>query len=64
LRLSVLVPNLHSPRIGETVPAVLAQEGVDEPFEVVVGRDRHGIIPREPRLRAIETPRDFTPSEA
>jgi GT2 family glycosyltransferase len=65
LRLSVLIPNLHSPRIGETVSAVLAQEGVDEPFEVVVvGRDRHGIIPNEPRVRAMETPRDFTPSEA
>jgi GT2 family glycosyltransferase len=64
-RLSVLIPNLHCPRIGETVRAVLAQEGVTEPFEVVVvGRDRYGAIPDDPRVRFVETPRDFTPSEA
>lgn len=63
--LSVLIPNLHCPRIGETVNAVLAQVGVDEPFEVVVvGRDRYGRIPRDPRVRSFETARDFTPSEA
>jgi glycosyltransferase involved in cell wall biosynthesis len=65
VRLSVLIPNLHCPRIGETVSAVLAQEGVREPFEViVVGRDKYGRIPQDPRVRFVETPRDFTPSEA
>jgi glycosyltransferase involved in cell wall biosynthesis len=63
--LSVLIPNLHCPRIGETVNAVLAQEGVSEPFEViVVGRDRYGRIPADARVTFVETPRDFTPSEA
>jgi mycofactocin glycosyltransferase len=63
--LSVLIPNLHCPRIGETVNAVLVQEGVNDPFEViVVGRDRYGRIPHDPRVRFVETPRDFTPSEA
>jgi len=63
--LSVLIPNLHCPRIGETTAAVLAQEGVDAPFEViVVGRDRYGRIPHDTRVRFVETPRDFTPSEA
>lgn len=65
VRISVLIPNLHCPRIGETVSAVLAQEGIFEPFEViVVGRDRYGVIPEDPRVRFIETPRDFTPAEA
>ncbi|MBI5137003.1 MAG: glycosyltransferase [Nitrospirae bacterium] len=65
MRLSVLIPNLHSPRIGDTVNAVLAQQGVDEPFEVVVvGRDRFGLIPTDPRVRFVETPRDYNPAEA
>jgi GT2 family glycosyltransferase len=65
VRISVLIPNLHCPRIGETVSAVLAQEGVSEPFEViVVGRDRYRAIPADPRVRSIETERDYTPSEA
>ncbi len=63
--LSVCIPNLHCPRIGETVNAVLAQEGVEEPFEViVVGRDRYGRVPGDPRVTFVETLRDFTPSEA
>jgi GT2 family glycosyltransferase len=65
VRISVLIPNLHCPRIGETVAAVLAQEGELQTFEViVVGRDRYGVIPEDPRVRFIETERDFTPSEA
>ena len=65
VRLSVLIPNLHSPRIGETVAAALAQDGVDEPWEVVVvGRDRYGLVPDHPRVRFIETERDYNPSEA
>jgi len=65
LRLSILIPNLHSPRIGETVQAVLAQEGIDEPFEVVVvGRDKYGITPRHDSVRFIETDRDLNPSQA
>ncbi len=65
MRLSVLIPNLHSPRIRETVLAVLAQTGVDEPFEVViVGRDKHGITPVHPQVRFIESDRNLNPSEA
>ncbi|MDH5526211.1 MAG: glycosyltransferase [Nitrospirota bacterium] len=63
--LSVLIPNLHCPRVGDTVNAVLAQQGVDQSFEVIVaGRDRHGVIPVDPRVRFLETERDYTPSEA
>jgi len=65
LRLSVLIPNLHSPRIGETVNAILAQEGVGETFEVVVvGRDKYGLIPDHPNVVSIETERNLNPAEA
>ncbi|MDH4228532.1 MAG: glycosyltransferase [Nitrospirota bacterium] len=64
-RLSVLIPNLHCPRVGDTVNAALDQTGVDERLEVIVaGRDRHRVIPADARVRFIETERDYTPSEA
>lgn len=65
MRLSVLIPNLHSPRIGETITAILAQQRVHEAFEVVVvGRDKYNLIPNHPNVVAIETERNLNPAEA
>ncbi|MFQ5508898.1 MAG: glycosyltransferase family 2 protein [Leptospirillia bacterium] len=65
MRISVLIPNLHCPRIGDSVSAVLAQEGVIDTFEViVVGRDRYHRIPDDPRVTFIESDRDLNPAEA
>jgi glycosyltransferase involved in cell wall biosynthesis len=66
---SVVIPNLHSPKIGEVLEALLRQGGVQEPFEIlVVGRDRHGLVRRyeneDPRVRFLESERDLTPAEA
>jgi GT2 family glycosyltransferase len=56
--ISVVIPNLHSPRIGEVVEALEAQTIRDQIGEIlVVGQDRYGRVPVSPLVRAIETPR-------
>lgn len=43
--LSVVIPNLHSPRIGQVIAAILAQTAGDQICEViVVGMDRYGLV--------------------
>ncbi len=65
MRYSVLIPNLHSPAIGDTVRAALNQTGVDAPYEIIVaGRDRFDCIPVHEQVRFIKTERDYNPSEA
>ncbi len=67
---SVIIPNLHSPRIGEVVEALRRQEGVDgDPYEIlVVGRDRYGLVrghqAEDKRVRFLESERDLNPAEA
>ena len=66
---TVIVPNLHSPRIGEVLAALRRQEGVDGDYEIlVVGRDRFGETRRheteDSRVRFLESDRDLNPAEA
>src|SRR3990172_8768659 len=66
---SIVIPNLHSPRIGEVLEALSRQEGVDRGYEIlVVGRDRHGLVRQheaaDKRVRFLESERDLNPAEA
>lgn len=66
---SVVVPDLHSPRIGEVLEALRRQEGIDDEYEVlVVGRDRYGLVrgheSKDRRVRFLESERDLNPAEA
>ena len=67
---SVVVPDLHSPRIGEVLEALRRQEGVqDNEYEIlVVGRDRYGLVrghvSEDKRIRFLESERDLNPAEA
>lgn len=49
LRMHKIIPNLHSPRIGEVLEAPCRQAGVNgDQYEIlVVGRDRYGKKPED-----------------
>jgi len=61
---SIIIPNLHSPVIGQTLAALAAQD-YSGPFEViVVGQDRHGLVKEGGNVRAIFTPQPTPPAKA
>ena len=61
---SVIIPNLHSPVIGDTL-ASLERQTYAGTFEViVVGQDRHGLVQERPGLRHIVTPEPASPAKA
>lgn len=70
IKYSIIVPNLHSPRINEVLDALRKQEGVEgEEYEIlVVGRDRYGQVQNheleDRRIRFIESEKDLNPPEA
>ncbi len=66
---SVIVPDLHSPRIGEVLESLLRQEVEKGSYEIlVVGRDRHGVVReqerKDKRVSFLESERDLNPAEA
>ena len=67
---SIVIPNLHAPRIGEVLEALCLQERVDRNlYEIlVVGRDRYGLVrqhaAKDKRVMFLESERDLNPAEA
>jgi glycosyltransferase involved in cell wall biosynthesis len=67
---SIVIPNLHSPRIGEVLEALRRQERVNRSiYEIlVVGRDKYGLVMKhvadDKRIRFLESERDINPAEA
>lgn len=67
---SVVIPNLHSPRIGEVLEALCQQKGIDSSkYEIIVtGRDKYGIVrsyvEKDNRVRFLESERDLNAAEA
>jgi len=65
-----VIPNLHSPRIGEVLAALCQQKRVDRNlYEIlVVGRDRYGLVrqhaAKDKRVIFLESERDLNPAEA
>ncbi len=63
LSISVIIPNLHSPLIGEVIAAIAGQTGRRLIGEIlVVGQDRYGLV--KPPARHIETPRPVSAARA
>jgi cellulose synthase/poly-beta-1,6-N-acetylglucosamine synthase-like glycosyltransferase len=63
LSISVIIPNLHSPLIGEVIAAIAGQTGRRLIHEIlVVGQDRYGLV--KPPARHIETPRPVSAARA
>jgi glycosyltransferase involved in cell wall biosynthesis len=65
VKVSVIIPNLHSPIVDQTIASVLAQE-TDQPFEViVVGMDKWGLVsPYTDSVKFIETNEPVPPGAA
>ena len=64
VKISVIIPNLHSPIVDRTIESVLAQK-TDLPFEViVVGMDKWGLVEKYPEIKFIKTSTPIGASEA
>jgi len=62
---TVVVPNLHSAIVGQTIASVLGQTLPKERFHVVVvGQDRYGIVRSFPQVDFVETSTPVSPSVA
>lgn len=63
MAVSVVIPNLHSPIIGDVLAALRAQTVL--PLEIIViGQDRHGIVQTDDLVQVIATPRPISPARA
>lgn len=63
-QVSIIVPNLHSPVVGQTLDSLRAQD-FTEPFEIiVVGQDRHELVQEDAQTRFILTPNPVSPAVA
>lgn len=63
-RVSVIIPNLHSPVVGQTIASVRNQDSAVLREIIVVGQDRHGQVCSDDVVRFIRTPQPVTPAVA
>lgn len=64
IKISVIIPNLHSPIVDQTIESVLGQE-TDLPFEViVVGMDKYNLVEKYPEVKFGITPHPVGAAEA
>src|SRR5512139_3828680 len=64
LDVSIIIPNLHSPVIGETLTS-LERQTYQGAFEViVVGQDRYGLVKEREGVKHIVTPEPASPAKA
>jgi GT2 family glycosyltransferase len=62
---SIIIPNLHSPLIGEVIAALRAQTAIADICEIiVVGMDRHQLVVPDQLVRLIATGRPISPAAA
>ena len=65
MSISIIIPNLHSPLIGEVIAALRAQTASANICEIiVVGMDRHHLVAPDALLRVIDTVRPISPAAA
>lgn len=63
-RISVIVPNLHSPVVGQVLDSLCNQD-YPESYEIlVVGQDRYGQIQESERVKFIQTPHPVSSAKA
>jgi glycosyltransferase involved in cell wall biosynthesis len=54
--LSVVIPSLNSPVVGDTISSLLAQPGIECAEIIVVGQDQPGLVPMHGLVRMVATP--------
>jgi GT2 family glycosyltransferase len=65
MSVSIVIPNLHSPLIGDVIAALRAQTAIAEVGEIiVVGMDRYGLVVPDDLVRLVATPRPIAPAVA
>ena len=64
IKVSIIVPNLHSPTVCETLKSLRGQDYPGEFEIIVVGQDRYGQVEEVERTRFIVTPEPVSPAIA
>ena len=62
--ISVIIPNLHSPMIDQTIASILAQETKYTYEIIVVGQDKWELVAKFPEVTFIKTPEPVNASTA
>ncbi len=63
MTVSVIIPNLHSPHLGDVLTALAQQSHLPDQV-IVVGQDRFGFAAQHPHVQFITTPRPVPPALA
>jgi len=64
IKISIIIPNLHSPIINQTIESVLRQE-TDLPYEIIiVGMDKFQLVEKIKNVLFIQTPNPVGAAEA
>jgi len=64
VKISVIIPNLHSPIVDQTLDSILAQE-TNLPYEIiVVGQDKYNLVKQYEQVQFIQTPEPVGAAEA
>ena len=61
---SIIIPNLHSRIIDQTLNSILAQPGSKDCEIIVVGMDKYGLVEQFPAVKFIKTPAPVGAGEA
>ena len=64
IQASVIVPNLHSPIVGQTIQSLRCQDATLLREIIVVGQDRHHQIQEDALVRFLVTPQPVNPAVA
>ena len=62
VEVSIIIPNLHSPVVGQTLNSLAAQTWSGSVEIIVVGQDRHGLVTERPGLRHVVTSTPVSPA--
>ena len=62
---SIIIPNLNSPIIDQTIASLENQNFKRGEFEIiVVGMDKDGLVPRDGSVNLVESKEPLPPSQA
>ena len=65
IEISIIIPNLHSPVIDQTINSIQRQSVDHSKIEIIiVGKDKYGLVQPSDRIKFIETKCDLNPAEA
>ena len=63
IKISIIIPNLHSPIIDKTINSIKTQIPIDAEI-IVIGKDKYHLVKEDKKVRFIETKEKKNPAEA